>query len=219
MKRSELIADVREILREYSIDSEVADRHIMFLTRTKRAKYLRQREVRELGEYRDQFQQRVVMTLELVDSTTGTLPTGYTLLRTVKKLPNIVGREIFKSLDIRTVNIIGQEIEVLNKARFSSVDYTPIGFIYAYKDDDGYIWLKAPNDSYKFLTEIQVTTILEDPEEIVSLMNMTTHLEDYPITGELWETIRPEILNELLRSKQTPIDVLNNNADDGAKSS
>ncbi len=215
MKRSELISDVREILRTHNIDSEIADRHIMFLVRTKRAKYLRQREMREMEEYGDQFKQSVFMSTELVDSSrVSTLLTGGTILRTVNSLPNIVGREILKHMDVRTVDYTGKEIEVLNKERISLVEYAPEGFIYCYKEDDGRIYFKGTDDVHKTLTQVVVQCILEDPEDIVELNGLTSQLENYPITGSVWEIVRPEIIQELLRSMSIPIDTLNNDADD-----
>ncbi len=215
MKRLELISDVREILRTHSIDSEIADRHIMFLVRTKRAKYLRQREMREMAEYGDQFQQSVFMDTELVDSSKiTTLPTGGTILRTINALPNIVGRELLKHMDVRTVDYTGKEIEVINKERASLVDYAPKGFIYCYKEPDGRLYFKSTDTVHKLLSKVVVQCILEDPEEIVELNGLTSHLEDYPITGSVWEIIRPEIIQELLRSMSIPIDTLNNDADD-----
>ncbi len=53
MEKLELIASIREDLRQHNIDSEIADRYTMFLIASKRAKYLRQRELRELHDYKD----------------------------------------------------------------------------------------------------------------------------------------------------------------------
>jgi len=216
MKRSELISDIREILRAHNIDSEISDRHILFLTRTKRAKYLRQREIREAGEYRDQFLQSIYMELELVDSSRipTVLPTGGTVLRTIKSLPNVVGREIFDAIDVRTVEYTGSEVEIISKYRISEVEYAPKGFIYCYKEDDGKLYFYSTDSVHKNMTYVAVQCILEDPEDIVSLNDLTTNLEEYPITGEVWEIIRIEIINELLNSLGIMIDTLNNKADD-----
>ena len=220
MLRSEMINDVREVLRVYSIDSEVSDRHIMYKGRTKRAKYLRQRELRELGEYKDQFQQSLFMDLELVDASRvpAVITLDSTILRTVKAIPNIIGREIFKHMDVRTVDYTGLEIEVLSKTRISNIAYAPPGFIYCYKEDDGRLYFKGTDTVHKNLARVVVQCILENPEDIVDINELTTHLTDYPITGELWEIIHPEISQELLTSLQIPIDVLNNDNDDTAAS-
>jgi len=213
-----MISDVREILRKHNIDSEIADRHIMFLTRTKRAKYLRQRELREMGEYKDQFTQSIFMDLELTNSSrVSTLATDGTVLRTVKALPNIVGREIFDHLDVRTVDFTGKEIEVLNKTRVMEVTNAPEGFIYCYKEDDGKLYFFSKTSVHKNLAKVVVQCILEDPEDIIDLNNLTTPLSNYPITGELWEVVRIEVIEELLRSSGIPIDTLNNKADDAAQ--
>jgi hypothetical protein len=219
MRKSELISDIREILRAHNIDSEIADRHIMFLIRTKRAKYLRQRELREMEEYGDQFKQSIFMALELVDASRyPNINLGKTVLRTVKSLPNIIGREILKHMDIRTVEYTGKEFEVLSKERATFVTKAPSGFIYAYKEDDGRLIFYSPEDSvYKTLKQVVVQTILEDPEDIVSLNDLTTPLDDYPITGELWEIVKPEILQELMTSLGIPIDTLNDKADDASQ--
>ena len=216
MKKTELISDVREILRAHNIDSEIADRHILFLVRTKRAKYLRQREMREMEEYGDMFKQSIFMALELVDASRYPgVNLGATVLRTVKALPNIVGREILKHMDIRTVEYTGKEFEVLSKERASNVAKAPPGFIYTYKEDDGRLLFYSPTSNvHKTLQQVVVQVILEDPEDIVDLNDLTTPLEDYPITGELWEIIRPEIIQELLMSLGISIDTLNDKAED-----
>lgn len=213
MTRAELISDIREILRDHSIDSEISDRSILFQIRTKRAKYLRQREDRERFEYRDQFYQTVYMDLEIVGDTEITsLTTGGTTLRTVKALPNIIGREIYDHLKVRTAD--GTRIEVISKSRADYLKGAPDGFIYCFKRDDGKLQLEGKDAVYKNLTKLSVQAILEDPEDIVDLNDLTTHLTDYPITGELWEIIKSEIVNLFLTSKNIPIDTLNNDADD-----
>ena len=216
MTRAEIISDVRELLRKHNIDSEIADRHILFLTRTKRAKYLRQREMREMGEYKDQFYQSLFLELELVDSSRipTILPTGGTVLRTKKSIPNIVGREIFDHMDVRTVEYTGKEIEVLDKIRISSVDSAPDGFIYCYKEDDGKLYFYSTGVVHKNLNRVVVQCILEDPEDIVAINELTEPLTDYPITGEVWEIVRNEIIQLLTGGSTIPIDTLNNKADD-----
>jgi len=198
------------------MDSEIADRHIMFLIRTKRAKYLRQREIREIGEYRDQFYQSVNMQLEMVDASM--FPTSMTLgkniLRTIKPLPNIVGREALGHMTVRTLEFTGKEIEVMNKFRMIEAKYAPRGFVFCYREDDGRLYFYSPDPGYLVMENVVVQCILENPEDIVELNDLTVPLDDYPITGEVWEIIREEVLKDLLGSKSIPEDVTNNKADD-----
>jgi len=214
MKRSELIADIREVLRSYSIDDEIADRHILFLIRTKRNKYIRQKEINSRGEYRNQLQQSVFLALEITDTSRYPgITTGGKILRTIKSLPNLVGRDAFKQMEIRTVDYLGTEVEILDKARVAYASSAPKGFIYCFREDDGKLYFFSKDPSHFAIEQVVVQCILEDPEEIVSLNSLTTPLEIYPITGDLWGIIRPEILSELAMSKGIPIDTLNDKAD------
>ena len=156
------------------------------------------------------------MQLELVDSSRVPLllPTGGTVLRTVKAIPNIIGREIFDHLDVRTVEYTGTEIEVLSKIRIMGVMYAPEGFIYCYKEDDGHLYFYSHDSIHKSMERVVVQCILEDPEDIVAINELTEPLDEYPITGEMWEIMRNDILQLLLGSSTIPIDTLNDKADD-----
>lgn len=216
MLRSELISDIREVLRAHNIDSEIADRHIIFLTRTKRAKYLEQREVKELGRFREDVQQSLFLNTETVTTSriSGATSTS-TVLRTIKSIPSTVGRNVLDYLDVRTKDYTGQEIQMISKQRISEVSEAPSGFIYGYREDDGRVYFYSPDTIT--LPEVVVQCILEDPEDIVYINELTSPLNEYPITAKIWEIIRPEILQILGSSQGISIDTLNNKADDSAK--
>lgn len=216
MTIKEGIYDIRETINVLNIDSNISNRHIIFLMNTYRAIIVRQFITNNPGEYRDQLTQTLYMELELVDRSQypDTYLSGVTMLRTVKALPNIIGQQMYKEIEVRTIDRLGTEVEISHKERLVHVNHAPTGFIYGYKDTDGKIYLISNSILYKTLDKITVTCILEDPEKIQDIHDLDTDLDIYPITSHLWGTIKEMVIQQLLKEKSIPLDTVNNNLDD-----
>lgn len=216
MTFKECIYDVREALKLLSIDSDTTDRQIAFLMHNYRATVIRQFMTNNPGEYRDMLTQSLYMETELVDNSRfplyGTL--GYTILSTKLALPNIVGQQMYKEIEVRSLDIVGAEIEIIGKVRATEVKYAPSNFIYGYRDDDGKLYFVSNNSQYKAIKQVVVTAVLENPEDELTIHNSSGDLGEYPITSHLWVTVKEMVVNHIARSLSIPIDIINNKRDE-----
>jgi len=220
MTIKEGIYDIRESLNVYNIDSEVSNRHIFFLMNTYRRQIVRQHIQKNPGEYRDQLTQTLYYTLEDVDNSRfpDKLAAGITVRRTSMEIPNIIGQQIFKDIVVRPLERLEQEIEVIHKERAAEISYAPTGFIYAYMDDDRRLYLVSKNSLHKFMSQLTVTAVLENPTDIEAINTLTTELENYPLPANLWASVRALVLENIARKFNITIDTLNDKTDEQAPS-
>jgi len=218
MTIKEGIYDIRESLNSYNIDSEMSNRQIFFLMNTYRRQIVRQFIQKHPGEHRDQLTQTLYYALENVDSSRfpDKITTEFNIRRTAKDIPNIIGQQIYKEIEVRPINRLEQEIEVMHKDRMSEVQFAPFGFIYAYIDDDRRLYLFSRESLHKFMGQLTVTAILENPEDIVVINELTTDLEDYPLPAQLWVGVKAFVLQDIGRKFGIVIDTLNDKADEQA---
>jgi len=216
MKFKEIIYDIRESVKALNIDSDLTDRQIAFLIRIFRSLVVRQHITNNPGENRDMLTQTLRMNVVLVDRVR--FPNyqvlGTTLLNTEIELPDIIGPMMFKQIDIRSVDILGTEIEFIHKTRAIDILYAPKNFIYCFRENDGKLYLISSNSQYKNLTSVNVTAIFESPEEIHELNGNTTDIEEYPIPSHLWLNIKDMVINHIVKEMSVPIDTISNKKDE-----
>ena len=216
MTLKEGIYDIRENLKLLNIDSDTTDRHIVFLMNLFRAVIIRQFFTNNPGEHRDMLTQTLYMELELVDKSRFPLydTIDSTLLATKLALPNIIGQQLYKEIEVRTIERIGAEVEILHKDRVSEVLYAPKNFIYGFREDDGKLYLFGNSPMYKNLTQITVTAVLEDPESILTIHSSNDDLDIYPITSHLWVTVKGMVVEHISKEMSVPKDLVNDNRDE-----
>lgn len=216
MTPKEGVYDIRESLKLLSIDSDKTDRHIMFLMNVYRALVIRQQISNKPGEYRNQLTQTLYMRTELVDKTRFPqyATTGIDIVATVKVLPSTIGEQLYKDIEINPVNLLGPEIEVIHKSRAKEINFSPKGFVYAFREDDGKIYFLSPHLTSLNLAEVAVTVILEDPESILTVHDSIEELETYPITANLWINVKQMVMEHIAREMSVPIDLINNAKDE-----
>jgi len=215
MTYKEVIYGIREGINALSIESDFTDRYILFLINQFRATVVRQHLTNNPGEYRNQLTQTLFLELELVDNSRfpELLNTNYTILATTKVLPNIIGQQMYKEIEVRTISRLGEEIEMSHKERLIHFQYAPEGFIFGYRDNDGKIYLISKNILHKSLSQITVEAIFESPELVSSINGMEAELETYPITFGLWTVVKDMVIQQLAREMATPTDTVTDNAD------
>jgi hypothetical protein len=215
MTLKEAIYDVRESMKALSIDSDLTNRQITFLMRLFRSMVIRQFIVNNPGENRDMLTQTLYMELELVDRSRfpDNKALGFTLLSTKKAIPNVISPQMYKDLEVRTIDRLGDEIEVVGKNRAIEIQYAPKGFIYGYREDDGKLYLISNDTRYKTLTLVTVTAILEDPEDLLFVHDSIADLDVYPITSALWIAVKELILKHISNEMMIPIDTIKDNRD------
>lgn len=216
MTFKEVIYDIRESLNSYNIDSEITDRYIAFSIRNARSLVLRQHMANNPGEYRNQLTQTVYMDVEQVSYSQypAMIPLDTYLLATTQVLPNIVGEQMYKEIEVRSVERLGSEIEMLDKIRAVQFKYAPNGFIYGWRENDGKLYFVSTNLQYLNLKQVVVTAIFEDPEAAYLLNDGNGEIEEYPITANLWINVKEMVIQQLLRKFGIPTDKLNNENED-----
>jgi hypothetical protein len=220
MTLKEAIYDIREGLKILNIDSDMTDRQIQFLMRIYRSIVIRQHIINNPGEHRDMLTQTLYMPLELVpDNRFPEYSTsGFTVLRTTDKLPNIVGQQMYKEYEVRLDSLLGSEIEMVHKSRAANFLYAPVSFIYGFRDDNEYIYVVSKNTQYKNLTRLTVTAILEEPEDELKVHKDIVELERYPITTNLWGNVKDMVIQYVIREMSVPVDLLNDKRDEQLQS-
>lgn len=206
MEKKKILYDIREAIRAYSKDVKITNAYILHLVNTVRAKYIRQEQSRHLGEDKVHFTQTLLMETEVVDRTyIPSISTNLTVLRTKKALPQIIGKDVLKNMEIRPIDRIAYEIEYMDKDRAIYGDSTL--FIFAFLDDDYHMYFVNKNSSlHKMLKKVAITTILFQPDDITALHDLTEELVEYPITGDMWALVKSEVMAEVTATMKIPVD-------------
>jgi len=217
---------VRESISQYTDDTNISDRYIMFLFNLKRAKYLRN-DLNNLQKTADlSVMQSLCLELEEVSANEcGIEYDCGTIMRTKQKLPQPLELHLKSAIiNIKPTNRIAVPFNFVNKERAIFSKYSSFGdSIYAFLDNDNYIYLVSESNAVKLIECLSVTAIFEDPLllkdyktccgcEIVKQCfdSLTT---PYPLQAHHIDNITEEIVKMLIRKIQIPEDE-NNNADD-----
>lgn len=222
---NELTYSVREGIKEYSDDTEIDSRYILFLYNTKRSKYLRQ-DLNNYGKSVDNsIQQTFCVSLEKVSSNECDSDFGCSkILRSTKKLPRPI--ELHTKVAINKVKPIVRTSVPFNFVSKERIPY--IGGssfsrgIYSFIDPDGYLYVTS-NSDISLLDCISVTGVFEDPlklEEFGTCCNCNDNtvcfdpnISEYPLQSHYIDLIKNEIINELLITKSVREDKENDATD------
>jgi hypothetical protein len=222
----ELEYDVRESLRQYTDDSEISSRYIMYLWGIKRSKYLRN----DLNNLQKTIDTSILQTLCLELEEVNVNQCGLdleceTIMRTKKPIPKPLELHLKSALTtVKPTNRIELPFNFVTKQRAIFSKYSTFNqAVYAFLDDDMHIYLISENDAVKLIECITVTGIFENPLDLKNYFNCcgceqpsTCFNEDttqYPIQAHHIDSIREEIIKTLIGSLQIPEDK-NNNSDD-----
>jgi|TARA_R110000823_G_scaffold313799_1_gene441836 hypothetical protein len=224
MKLDKLIYDVREGVNQYSDDSEISDRYIIYLYGIKRSKYLRQ----ELNIQTRTFDNSILQTLCLKLEEVSTNECGVdieceTILRTTSPIPTPLELHTKVALQsVKPTNRIAVGFNFISKKRASYMEGATFNkALYSFLDPDGYIYVisGADNNHFKLLDCLTITGVFEDPLELASYSNccgctvvvpcfdMST--TDYPLQPHYIDLIREEIIKTLVIKLQIPEDKTN----------
>ena len=227
MKLKKLIYDVREGVKEFTDDSEVDNRYIIYLYNIKRVKYLRQ----DLNNHQRTIDNSILQTfcLSLEEVSSNECSVNYdcqTILKSKQPIPTPIELHIRTGITkIKPTNRLAIPFNIINKDKVPYIDGASFKRgLYAFIDTDEYIYIISPDkESYKLLECITVTGIFEDPLELSNYQNCCDcstpsvcfdELEtDYPLQPHHIDTIRREIINDLLQIKQIREDKENDSTD------
>ena len=227
MTLDKIIYDVREGVRQYTDDSEISDRYIIYLYNIHRADYLRQ----DLNNYQRTSDNSIKQTfcIDLVEVSNNECNIDIecdTILRSSKPIPTPL--ELHTKVALTSVKptnrtaipfnfVTKRRITMLNGARFKKS-------LYSFLDEDGYIYVTAPEgNEFKLLNCLTITGIFEDPLSLIDFTNccgcdtatscfdMAT--TNYPLQPHYIKAIRKEIINNLLQFLGVQEDKTNNDND------
>lgn len=225
-----LLYDVREALKQYSDDSELDNRYILYLYNIKRAKYLRQ----DLNSFQKTVDQSITQTfcigLEEVDlDQCGLNYACGTLLRTKTVIPRPIDLHTKTAITkVKPTSRLALSFNFITKDKAQFLDASPfVNAVYAFLDDDNYIYVYSNMESFKLIECITVSGVFQDPIELSNYSNCcnckitaeTTCFDlattNYPLQPHYVDLIKSEIVNELASLKQIPEDRENDATDNG----
>lgn len=227
-KLNEMIYDIREYIREFSDDTEVDDRHLVYLINIKRAKYLRQ----DLNNYQKatdlSIQQKFCVAMEEVSADEcGQDIYCDKVLRSVKPLPKAIELHTRTAITkLKPTNVLSVPFNVISKDKVPYLKDSPFkNSIYAFIDSDNYVYLISSNTTYKLIDCLNVAGIFENPLELSEFTNCCGCPEseqtvcydqnesEYPLQPHYVDLIKREIVNDLMKVKQMPEDKINDTND------
>lgn len=226
MTVEKLIYDIRESLKQYMNDSEIDDRYILYLYDIKRAKYLRQ----ELNNYQRTTDITATQTLCLELEEVSVLQCGIdldceTIIRTKQPIPKPLELHSKSSItSVRPIKRISPSFNFTTKERAIFSKHSPIkNSIFAFLDNDLYIYLLSDLDTIKMMNCITITAVFENPLDLQNYNNccgcekpdvcFDLDKSDYPLQPHYIDIIRTEIVNELINKLKIEKDNINNSED------
>jgi|TARA_R110000772_G_scaffold62241_1_gene140000 hypothetical protein len=221
---NEIQYSIREGIKAYSDDHEASNEYLIYLFNLKRSKYLKQRLDRLGRNYDNITLQTLCLSIEEVSSETcGLNLTCDKIYRTTKPAPNFLQLSTGSAIQrvgpadklSTTYNIIGKEQAPL----FEHSYFT--NKIKTFLDVDGYLYFLSTEPIF---TEcVTITGVFENPLDLRNYQeccdcddsNICFSDDDqYPITPELIDLIRIEIIQELLKLSNPLLEDKDNNSDD-----
>jgi hypothetical protein len=223
---NKLTYDVREVLKQYSDDSEISDRYIIYLYGIKRAKYLRQ----DLNNYQRTTDLSITQTLCLELEQVSSNECGIdiqcdTILRTKKPIPQPLELHLKSALTtVKPTKKLSVPFNFITKQKAVYYQYSPFNKgIYAFLDNDNHIYLVSELNTLNLIDCITVTGIFEDPLDLLNYTNccgcndfnpcFDIDTVNYPLQPHYVDLIKMEIISELVKTFNIPEDKENNSDD------
>lgn len=214
---SEMVYYVLESVKLISDDSTYTEEHVLFLLDKYRSYLLKQKYEKDPGK---QIPVSNYQTLCLGFEETPAieeLPCEGIYLRSTKKLPNIQMIGIPK---INTGDKFRTTVIYVSPERFEYAGSTKFNrmFIYGTIGPDGYVYVKSTNPQFRYLTNLQVSAVFEDPKQAAELSCDGNTCDIMSMPFPLEEDLIPAVIdsckNELIGAIQKPKDPNNNASDD-----
>lgn len=226
IKTSQIIYDVKELLNQYSDDSDYSDKHILYLYNLKRSKYLRQLLDDKSRTFDKIMIQSLCLEFEEVDKSICELTVGCTVLRSKKPLPTLLPvRNRDTLLSIQPSIALSKPFKVIdiNQANYI-LDRPYSNAIYATVNNEGYIYIFSNTPEHKLISCLYINGIFNDPSDLENYSNCCecedkiescfTEESDYPAPAFIIDAARDDIIKLFLGSKEQVKEDKNNNSDD-----
>lgn len=219
----QLTYDVREAIKQFTDDSEISDRYIIYLYNVKRSKYLRQQMNVMKKSSHLANQQSLCLDTELVSTNECGLDVNCEkILRSKQEVPDLLDLTSRSAISrIAPSDKMSKPFNFVTREKALFVANSPFpNSIYAFLHDDNHIYIVSGKDSIKLIDCITITGVFEDPLSLKNYYDCcgcTTAstcfdeaTTDYPLSAHLVDLIRLEIINELLNLDKVKEDKENN---------
>lgn len=213
MITSKIIYDVKESVRAYSNDAVITNARILHLVDVLRIKYLRQHQQRNLGESTYEYTQTLKVELERVDRSM--MPDKFLInkqvLKSIKKIPKLLNRNYFKSLEIKPIDMLSMEIDFMAKQRAVYFIDESESYSCAFLDDNQYLYIIGSGAMFLTLQNVTLTGTLEVPTDIINFNVLIEEMIEYPLPEHIWSMMKLELLELLFKELNIPIDTVSDN--------
>ena len=206
--RTELVYNIKELLRDHVDDSLISERHILFLIGTYRAKYLRQLYSKRSKAFDDSAKQCVVLEMEKADPAVCGLTTECIVLKSVQKLPNLLRVQGRSTLSYVGPAFYGTRpfelIESEDAYAYTQDKYSKVA---AYIEG-GYVYVIGKSPAVNLIKWIRVEGIYDTPGALEGYKSCecspdedsecVDDFTEYPVPGHLIADINKEVLKNYL---------------------
>lgn len=226
MTLDKLVYDIREALKEYSDDSELDNRYIEYLWALKRAKYIRQ----DLDRFGRNFNTTILQSFcspleEVSTQECGLDLTCDKILRTTLPIPTLLQLSTKNSLyRVSPADKLSEKFTVIERNRAYSSKDSLFDYTKAFLHDDDRLYLFNKSGVY-LMDCISITGVFEDPLELQNYKDCCDcedsnvcydpYNDTYPISPQMIDPIRSEIIKELAAT-DVRLEDKQNNAEDEA---
>lgn len=225
-KINEIIYDVKEAVNEYSDDSELDNRYIIYLYNVKREKYLRQ----DLNNYQRTTDISALQTfcIPLEEVSANECSVSFDcdkILRSTVPIPKPIDLHTKVALtQVKPTNLISLPFNFITKERAVYVANSPFSkAIYSFYDPNGYLYVYSKSD-ISLLNCLTITGVFSNPLELKNFKNccdcegtdvvcFDEATTEYPLQGHLIDLIRREIVDEIINKKRIKEDKENDATD------
>lgn len=224
-KTSQIIYDVREVLNEYSDDSNYSDSHILYLYNLKREKALRQLYDDKSRNFDKITQQSLCLTLNEIDKGLCGITVDCTVLRSTQPMPTLLAvRNRETLLSVTAPIMLSKSFKIIDYFQTDSILSRPYSNgIYVTFDSEGYLYLFSKIPEHKLIDSVFVIGIFSDPSELEHYTNSCacspvveecfTLDSEYPAPAYIIDMARDEIIKLLTIKEQSKLDEQNNASD------
>lgn len=224
-KTSEIIYDIREILNEYSDDSNYSDEHILYLYNLKREKALRQLYDDKSRNFDKIVQQSLCLTLNEIDKGLCGITVDCSVLRSTQTLPKLLAvRNRDTLLSVTASVMLSKSFKIIDYFQADLILSRPYSNgIYVTFDTEGYLYLFSKTPEHKLINSVFITGVFSNPSELENYNNSCscetivescfTVDSEYPAPAYIIDMARDEIIKLLLIKEQSKLDEQNNSSD------
>lgn len=214
---NEIIYDIREKLKLGTDDIDISDEYLAHLINIKRSLLIKQRYAKFSKTVPEESKQIICLSLEEIDSIEGEHCFG-TILRSKDKLPTLMQLDNKPALmAVRTYDLKALPINIVSIERFPYLGHNKwlANQLFVALDSDSRIYFYSDNDQHKFMENVKVIAVFEDPEE-ADKMNCEVSTDcdyfdkEYTVEPHMVHDIVNLIVRELAPTLAIPEDKLNN---------